>query len=179
MFARLCEPPRSNRRVDLTATSGARVQSRSTEQNMTTDLNLIEHIFVVMMENRSFDHMLGYLDLPPSNVDIQGIDHAVKHGYANLYQGKSYVPELRSDPAVPVDPNHEREHVRRQMQWDANDPMMSGFIRDYATVSRTTPSELGNTTTQLTCQLWTSSQSIFACAISGSPVYRLALSQID
>jgi phospholipase C len=68
MFARLCEPPRSNSRVDLTATSGARVQSRSMEQNMTTDLNLIEHIFVVMMENRSFDHMLGYLDLPPSRL---------------------------------------------------------------------------------------------------------------
>jgi phospholipase C len=113
------------------------------EQNMTTDLNLIEHIFVVMMENRSFDHMLGYLDLPPRNVDIQGIDHAVKHGYANLYQGKPYVPQLRSDPAVPVDPNHEREHVRRQMQWDANDPMMSGFIRDYATVSPNDPFGVG------------------------------------
>jgi len=35
---------------------------------MPTDLNLIEHIFVVMMENRSFDHMLGYLDLPPHNL---------------------------------------------------------------------------------------------------------------
>src|SRR6185312_14845047 len=29
-------------------------------------LNPIEHVVVVMLENRSFDHMLGYLSLPPA-----------------------------------------------------------------------------------------------------------------
>jgi phospholipase C len=44
---------------------------------MAIDLNLIKTIVVVMMENRSFDHMLGYLSLPPSNrkdVDGQSLD---------------------------------------------------------------------------------------------------------
>jgi len=30
-----------------------------------TDLNKIRTIVLVMMKNRSFDHMLGYLSLPP------------------------------------------------------------------------------------------------------------------
>ena len=29
-------------------------------------LEQVEHIVVVMLENRSFDHMLGYLSLPPA-----------------------------------------------------------------------------------------------------------------
>ena len=32
---------------------------------MPTDLDLIKTIVVVMMENRSYDHLLGYLSLPP------------------------------------------------------------------------------------------------------------------
>ncbi len=30
-------------------------------------LSQVEHIVVVMLENRSFDHMLGYLSLPESD----------------------------------------------------------------------------------------------------------------
>ncbi len=36
----------------------------------------IEHIVLVMMENRSFDHYLGALDLPPENRgEIDGLGH--------------------------------------------------------------------------------------------------------
>jgi phospholipase C len=33
----------------------------------------IEAIVVVLMENRSFDHVLGYLGLPPFNLPIVGL----------------------------------------------------------------------------------------------------------
>ena len=37
------------------------------------DLNDIKTIVVVLMENRSFDHMLGFLSLPPFNrTDVEG-----------------------------------------------------------------------------------------------------------
>ena len=41
---------------------------------MAADLGLIDTIVVLMMENRSFDHMLGYLSLPKygGRKDING-----------------------------------------------------------------------------------------------------------
>ena len=58
-------------------------------------LNRIEHIVVLMMENRSFDHMLGYLSLPQElggrnrndvnglngneSNSFDGVDHPVFH----------------------------------------------------------------------------------------------------
>nr|MBA3522162.1 hypothetical protein [Gemmatimonadales bacterium] len=34
----------------------------------------IEHFVLVMMENRSFDHYLGALNLPPENrMDVEGL----------------------------------------------------------------------------------------------------------
>jgi phospholipase C len=39
-----------------------------------------------MMENRSFDHMLGYLSLTGGRTDIDGL----RPGLANEYQGRSY-----------------------------------------------------------------------------------------
>ena len=103
---------------------------------MPTDLKKIEHIFVVMMENRSFDHLLGYLDLAPHNrTDIIGIKDAQSKGYGNLQNGTKYTPQPRTDPAVPVDPLHEREPVAQQMRWRPGDPLMTGFVADYATVS--------------------------------------------
>jgi len=59
-----------------------------------TDLKNIEHIFIVMMENRSFDHLLGYLELPPHNrTDIVGIKDARTKGYGNLHNGSNYAPQ--------------------------------------------------------------------------------------
>jgi len=48
---------------------------------MPDDLSKINNIVIVMMENRSFDHMLGYLSLDPSNrtdVDGQSLDKGKK-----------------------------------------------------------------------------------------------------
>src|SRR6202022_2279738 len=64
--------------------SAARLQSRKGDlRAMATALEQIEHIFILMMENPSFDHMRGYLDA--SNPAVVGITDAQRAGYANLF----------------------------------------------------------------------------------------------
>jgi phospholipase C len=38
----------------------------------TTGLERIEHVVVLMLENRSFDHMLGYLSLDGGRDEVDG-----------------------------------------------------------------------------------------------------------
>jgi phospholipase C len=49
-------------------------------------LDEIEHIVVLMLENRSFDHMLGYLSLGPAGLAVDGL----QEGMTNEYGGRSY-----------------------------------------------------------------------------------------
>jgi phospholipase C len=37
------------------------------------NLEKVDHIVVLMMENRSFDHMLGYLSLEGGRGDVDGL----------------------------------------------------------------------------------------------------------
>jgi phospholipase C len=87
-------------------------------------LDKIEHIVVLMMENRSFDHMLGYLHndgMPEvdglsgdeSNLDAAGTPHVV-------YQ---YPPEPFSDS---FDPCHAPDCVAKQLAGDNG-----GFVRNF------------------------------------------------
>ena len=69
-------------------------------------LNRIDTIFIVMLENRSFDHILGYLSLAPFNRDVEGIAQAWKKPYSNAYKGITQAPWHRSDPYVAIDPPH-------------------------------------------------------------------------
>src|SRR6185437_2471764 len=108
---------------------------------MATALQQIEHIFILMMENRSFDHMLGYLDA--ANPKIMGIANAAANGYANrLPNGTPYPPETRIDPTVPEDPLHERDAIALQIT-PANPPAMAGFVHNHATVSAYDPEPVG------------------------------------
>lgn len=76
----------------------------------------IRHIFVLAMENRSFDHLLAYSGLP----GISAPDSAF-----GLTAGATDRPRL--------DPSHEYEDVAQQI---AGDPPMSGFAQlPYAQVS--------------------------------------------
>jgi len=50
------------------------------------NLDKIEHIVVLMMENRSFDHMLGYLKLDGVMPEVEGLEADM----ANEYDGRSY-----------------------------------------------------------------------------------------
>ena len=50
------------------------------------NLDKVDHVVVVMLENRSFDHMLGYLSLTGGRPEIDGL----RPGLANQYQGRTY-----------------------------------------------------------------------------------------
>ncbi len=48
------------------------------------NLDKVEHIVVLMLENRSFDHMLGYLSLEGGRSDVDG----VRGEFANEHNGR-------------------------------------------------------------------------------------------
>ncbi len=95
------------------------------------NLQKIEHIVVLMMENRSFDHMLGYLRLEGGRTEIDGLTP----GLANMHDGRSF--PIRHLPTTILndeqDPNHDEAGVREQL---ANGN--GGFVSVYA---RTNPGD--------------------------------------
>lgn len=95
----------------------------------------IKHLIVLMLENRSFDHMLGYSridgvdgvwDKDCSNVDTHGVKVSTS---ANAQTAGDFA----------VDPGHDFDDVKVQLYYPHNqdqnpppDPQMQGFIRSYA-----------------------------------------------
>jgi len=93
---------------------------------LSTPLEKVEHIVVLMLENRSFDHMLGYLSLEGGREDVDGL----KAGMANDYGGRSYpIHHLDRTAFVPEeDPDHSGEATSVQIAGGA----MSGFVDSFA-----------------------------------------------
>jgi phospholipase C len=91
----------------------------------------IDHIVVLTMENRSFDHMLGYLSLPETmgGQNRQDVD-GLKGGEFNLVSG---VPAriFRFQPGETIftpDPPHDTEPAIQAI----NGGLMDGFAQNYA-----------------------------------------------
>ena len=97
------------------------------------NLSKVDHIVVVMMENRSFDHMLGYLSREGGRSDIEGLKWESEENATqfNFYKGKYYYPTLLTDTHAisteALSPDHSHENVKAQMA----DGMMH-FVSDYA-----------------------------------------------
>lgn len=104
----------------------------------------IQHIFVLMLENRSFDHMLAFSGIP-------GITAATTAN-SNSYNGTTYYVSDNATPtSMPTDPGHEFENVLNQLTFPTNpgNPPVypsytppnyptitnAGFVVDYATKS--------------------------------------------
>ena len=66
------------------------------------NLEKVDHVVVVMLENRSFDHMLGYLSLSGGRAEIDGL----RPGLANDYQGRTYPVHHLDATALGMDPDH-------------------------------------------------------------------------
>jgi phospholipase C len=104
--------------------------SPSRPTTFTETLKKIDHIVVVMMENRSFDHMLGYLGKPPDSA-YEG----VRGRHANPLSGRAQPVLLREASQVipqpitriPFSPQHGIRHVRDQIAGGE----MTGFAQDY------------------------------------------------
>jgi phospholipase C len=91
------------------------------------DLSRIKYIVVVYMENRSYDHLLGYLNLPgnhPRWQEITGIFDAMTY-----YSGCTHRPHPLTTSNIYPDPPHERENV--DVQINSSPKPMQGFVDSY------------------------------------------------
>src|SRR5436190_845446 len=87
--------------------------ARSRQSPADENLHKIDHIVVLMMENRSFDHMLGFLTVDLGRNDIEGPSLALK----NDYLGESYHvhPATRTTMTKAQDPCHAGACVDEQL----------------------------------------------------------------
>ena len=71
------------------------------------NLAKIEHVVVLMLENRSFDHMLGYLSLEGGRTDVDGL----RPEFANTHDGHRYPVHHLGTTAIAADPDHSADAV--------------------------------------------------------------------
>lgn len=90
---------------------------------MTDQLNQIEHIVVLMLENRSFDHMLGYLRLEGGREDVDGLTGKEFNDHDEV----RYKPQRMTSAIMNGDPCHEWDCVKEQL-----DNQNGGFVKNYA-----------------------------------------------
>jgi len=100
------------------------MQADGSEQADVANLAKIEHVVVLMLENRSFDHMLGYLSLNGGRPDIDGL----RPEFANEHQGRIYPVHHLYTTTVEVDPDHSASAVDVQIA----DGTMGGFAASLA-----------------------------------------------
>src|ERR1700761_6137936 len=104
----------------------------------------IDTIVVAIMENRSFDHMLGYLSLDGTK-SVEGLraDKAWQSSFANEYAGTSYTVSPIVPGTLPCsDPQHDRQSIALQISKAPAGPgitQMGGFVESYATLSDPKP----------------------------------------
>jgi phospholipase C len=100
----------------------------------------IDSFVIVILENRSFDHALGYLSTAaadPPMPDVEGLkdDPAWRGQWVNLYQGNPY-PLLQLDAAAQTvdDPPHEQKTIAVQINtppYPGSPNLMGGFVDSY------------------------------------------------
>jgi phospholipase C len=116
----------------------------------------IEHIFVLMLENRSFDHLLGFSGLQGADAEtgqpttINGLDGIE----SNNFNGHTYPVTRGADLVMPADPGHEFPDILHQLCGiNANYPRggpyppinNSGYVASYAaTGGSANPGEIMN-----------------------------------
>ncbi len=111
--------------------------------------NRIKHIFVVMLENRSFDHMLGFsniLGIDAVSGRLVGIEGLYANNTWNLDQhGNKIFATTPADWAMPFDPGHEFNDVKEQLCGAGGAyPHItnSGFVTSYSKIDPTHPGEI-------------------------------------
>src|ERR1700722_16533446 len=97
----------------------------------------IEHVVLLMLENRSFDHMLGACTADKPAID--GIPSAGQPR-TNSFDGQAYQQVSGASRVLIEDPRHETPHVLAQLMPDSTGKP-SGFVADYANAYLHTLSE--------------------------------------
>ena len=77
----------------------------------------IQHIFVLMLENRSFDHMLGFSGIQGTDAEKGGPTkiNGLTGDEANTFGGLTYTVTRGAPFRMPADPGHEFENVLQQL----------------------------------------------------------------
>src|SRR6185369_4966045 len=84
----------------------------------------IDHVIVLMLENRSFDHVLGGFG---ANIpDLDGADETDPKRI-NKDDGKEYKQQGNAAQVLRYDPRHELRHVLKQLQGNN-----TGFVADFS-----------------------------------------------
>lgn len=126
--------------LPVTAVGRSRLATATTAGTLSTGGTLgepgsgrkIDHVVVLMMENRSFDNMLGYLSLPVdeggrARNDVDGLKNRQAH--SNPRPNSSIPDHIFPLPGgrTLTDPDHGVAGVREQIA----DGAMSGFVQSY------------------------------------------------
>jgi phospholipase C len=115
---------------------------------------LIEHVFLLMLENRSFDHMLGFSGLTGKDAETgrpTSVNGLLDGDWSNSYGGTTYPASKPADWVMPIDPGHEFTDVVVQLsgpnaKYPPKGPYPpiddSGFVADYVTNGGLSPGEI-------------------------------------
>jgi phospholipase C len=104
----------------------------------------ITPLVVLMMENRSFDHLIGYLTKEEGHGDIHGLTG--QESKVNPLTGQPVFvdPFLPSVTAFRPDPLHSYSDAARQLGGHTNPETMDGFIRNFALATQGQASDPGS-----------------------------------
>lgn len=96
----------------------------------------IDHFVFCMLENRSFDHMLGYLSLEdaPRRLPVDGLrsDAAWQASFRNRGDGQPYSLKPLTGADRIDDPPHGRDRIKAQIETGAEGQAhMGGFVQAY------------------------------------------------
>lgn len=89
----------------------------------------IQHVIVLMLENCSFDRVLGACQKVKPQIDGVITDGPSR---GNVFERGTYKQAPGASRVVPDDPHHETPHVLQQIKPDAKSNPNSGFVQDYA-----------------------------------------------
>ncbi len=99
----------------------------------------VDHIVVVMLENRSFDHMLGYLKLVRGREDIDGLTGAETNMAPDGHRRAVYPLEgFTAFEGEAEDPDHSGGSVDEQLEGDNG-----GFVANFARYNEVAARRLG------------------------------------
>lgn len=90
------------------------------------NLDKIDHVVVLMMENRSFDHVLGYLKLKGIVPEVDGLEPTMGNDDAKGTFRRVRPLGRRKIDQKALDPGHGAADVREQIAGG-----MGGFLRNY------------------------------------------------
>jgi phospholipase C len=106
----------------------------------------IETVVLVMMENRSFDHVLGHLRFDNLIPSVEGLKPPRKQeAYENLFENGVYYPWKDEDRPLAFDPPHEWDAVATQLAKSGQHYRMSGFVKAYYDAKRQAAIDAGQT----------------------------------